>query len=716
MRQGKLTITMLFALMASLLILPGALRADTEAASIQLEKLVPKDTLAYVSVPNVKAFATSLKKSFFYALWYDEGIRKAFVPLYEKFDRVLAKVNEEIAGMGIEIKIEDLLDTFGGQLSFALIRVEGKIPICAAKIDVTANEEKLKKAISVGLEMLKKEAGEGLKVDITERAGQPIYKLTAPDAPFPLYCGFAAGSIFFANDETVFNGLMTAAEAGGIKDSLADNELYKKVKANVLKDGTPLTLVYCDVEAVVKLVVGLAEAEIPEGFPIELVLKVTDYVNKLGWGSVASGDYFIERFYCYSPEGIKIPGVCMTPLTFKSAALAPANSIFYSSMTCDPKAFIDWLLKLADDIDEGIRQTVEAQVEQMKEPFGFDVLADFVGSIAGEMGLFVAPPPMGGFIPSGALFIEIKDKEKFKSCIEKLKLFAARFAEGEGMKLENLLEETSMSNKETMYTFPFLADIIPDMVPVDPACGMVGDYFIISISPQMLKSVAARTVEKSFAASPALTEAKKHLLPNSSAAAFVDVPTIVRVVYDQGLGLIRGQFGNQFKLAELPVAEKIAAYFKPMYYSAAFTKDGAITQTVGNSGPGSSLSFMVLPIIAAVAIPTAAASRQEADVTVVVGNLRMLVIYQKMYKARLGTYATLIQLVEEEYIDPELGMGEKYGYTFIMKNVGAQKWECAAIPVEQDSGKPAYFVDETGTVRYTPDGSMPSRESPEYEE
>ena len=78
----------------------------------------------------------------------------------------------------------------------------------------------------------------------------------------------------------------------------------------------------------------------------------------------------------------------------------------------------------------------------------------------------------------------------------------------------------------------------------------------------------------------------------------------------------------------------------------------------------------------------------------------------------MDMYGTLDQLAEEGYIDPRLAEGELYGYRFTVRVLGADKWEGVAVPSMPGKGGRAFFIDETGLIRFSADGSMPNRRSP----
>ena len=90
-----------------------------------------------------------------------------------------------------------------------------------------------------------------------------------------------------------------------------------------------------------------------------------------------------------------------------------------------------------------------------------------------------------------------------------------------------------------------------------------------------------------------------------------------------------------------------------------------------------------------------------------------------------GDYGTLAQLANPDgagktppFIDSRLGSGEKHGYRFsvtVMLGGGASgpAFSCIAEPAEPGkTGNKRFFVDQTGVIRCTSDGSEPNKSSP----
>ncbi len=142
----------------------------------------------------------------------------------------------------------------------------------------------------------------------------------------------------------------------------------------------------------------------------------------------------------------------------------------------------------------------------------------------------------------------------------------------------------------------------------------------------------------------------------------------------------------------------------------------------------------IIVIIAAIAIPNFMRSRMSANEASALASSRQIATAQTAFKASVlfdsdangeGDYGTLGQLADPDgaglthpYIDETLGAGTKGGYTFTVNItlgdvLNAPGYSCLATPVNPgNSGQRQYFVDDSGLLRTTIDGTPAGPNSP----
>jgi prepilin-type N-terminal cleavage/methylation domain-containing protein len=134
----------------------------------------------------------------------------------------------------------------------------------------------------------------------------------------------------------------------------------------------------------------------------------------------------------------------------------------------------------------------------------------------------------------------------------------------------------------------------------------------------------------------------------------------------------------------------------------------------------------IILIIAAIAIPNLIKSKMAANEASAVGSLRTLTTGEIAYAsacpaigfthtlADLGTNATCPG--GNNQIDSTLQGGTKSGYVFAdpgrtSGNVPETQFAWTGLPASTSSGTRGFYVDESGVVRYTPNGVAPTNVS-----
>ncbi len=127
----------------------------------------------------------------------------------------------------------------------------------------------------------------------------------------------------------------------------------------------------------------------------------------------------------------------------------------------------------------------------------------------------------------------------------------------------------------------------------------------------------------------------------------------------------------------------------------------------------------IIAIIAAISIPNLMRAKISANEAGAIQSLRTLVSAQDIFRNTqgIGRYGTLTELRDAvpPCVDPALGSGTCSGYTVSDTGApGSDTWAAVAVPNSTGStGNRGFYVDQSGLIRYTNDGSPPDTSSPE---
>ena len=141
----------------------------------------------------------------------------------------------------------------------------------------------------------------------------------------------------------------------------------------------------------------------------------------------------------------------------------------------------------------------------------------------------------------------------------------------------------------------------------------------------------------------------------------------------------------------------------------------------------------IIAIIAAIAIPNLLRSRMSANEASAAGGMRTVSTGEVMFQTAgfldadsdgVGDYGSLAQLGNPDgsgatppFIDSVLASGSKQGYTFTVTVTAGSAtappaYTCIAAPAAAGrTGYRQFFVDESGVIRFTADGTAPSLSS-----
>jgi prepilin-type N-terminal cleavage/methylation domain-containing protein len=124
----------------------------------------------------------------------------------------------------------------------------------------------------------------------------------------------------------------------------------------------------------------------------------------------------------------------------------------------------------------------------------------------------------------------------------------------------------------------------------------------------------------------------------------------------------------------------------------------------GSSGGFSLLELLIVVaiilVIATIAIPSLLRSRQQANESSAVANLRTISNAEAAYATSGGMYATVGGLVSQQLLDERFGSGPVSGYRFtITASRGA--FTATAEPSSSNLGRYGYYMFTDGVIRYS---------------
>jgi type IV pilus assembly protein PilA len=133
----------------------------------------------------------------------------------------------------------------------------------------------------------------------------------------------------------------------------------------------------------------------------------------------------------------------------------------------------------------------------------------------------------------------------------------------------------------------------------------------------------------------------------------------------------------------------------------------------------------IIALLAAIAIPNLLRARLAANESAAIAALKTVASASHTFRAANPAYPTslgaLFTGLTPPYIDSVLASGTKQGYVFVLTPVtattpGDSGFEATAVPLTiGTTGNRGFFVDTSGVITFTTDGSEPTSASPPLE-
>ena len=116
------------------------------------------------------------------------------------------------------------------------------------------------------------------------------------------------------------------------------------------------------------------------------------------------------------------------------------------------------------------------------------------------------------------------------------------------------------------------------------------------------------------------------------------------------------------------------------------------------------IGVLIIPIIAAIAIPNLMAARRSANEGSAISTIRTLAGAEETYRATAGSgrCGDLKALQATNLIDPVIASGQRSGYRFMVVNLPTLNGDCAikATPISKSMGtRSFYYSTEDGVIR-----------------
>jgi prepilin-type N-terminal cleavage/methylation domain-containing protein len=116
----------------------------------------------------------------------------------------------------------------------------------------------------------------------------------------------------------------------------------------------------------------------------------------------------------------------------------------------------------------------------------------------------------------------------------------------------------------------------------------------------------------------------------------------------------------------------------------------------------------IIGVISALAVPGLRKARQNAQKGSAIQSLRTITTAQYLFERTNNRYGTLAELAPDGTLDPNLQVGQKSEYRFVLlvsdspppASLPGKRFTVNATPLEAPTRSDHFFVDETAVIRF----------------
>jgi len=531
--------------------LPRAASAQT--TKVAIDRRLPPDVYAYVTIPSVPELKKRFKASSYGALLRD----KAFEPFLKDVEVAIKKGSAEIEKQ-IGLKLDDLLEIPSGEIAIAVAKSGRVVPAIAVFVDFGKKEATVDKLLELGS---KEAAKHGLKrTEIPVKDTKiVVYAKPGEDADSKKKLDFAyfiKDSFFvFATNVDFLKGVVDRWD-GKHESTFAKNEVYKYIKERTRTGREPVITWYVDPLGIAKAVL-LDNPDVPAPAKMAFGFLPALGLNKFralgGSGDMVVGEYeTISKTVLYvdlpatgALNLFNFPAVDQTPPKW-----VPENAAAYTAMNWDLAKAYDAVAKLYGTFSFGGPEALGKKIDEWaKDPNGpkIHLKKDVLDNLTGQVQVtYDFPDPKDASSMRLLVAAGVKNEKKTNAVLDKI------------AKLPNFPGKSREIGDLIVYELDFGG--IPGL-PGGGALvvGVVKKQLMFCTNVKLLQQVAkADDKSKSLADSEAYKRIAAKFPKKTSLISFERGSTQIKTIYDQvRSGVLGDAAGIDFtKLPPFSAVEK----------------------------------------------------------------------------------------------------------------------------------------------------------------
>jgi hypothetical protein len=528
--------TLLACGLAQVLVFAGVSQADDDASGAQL---LPKNTLVFASMPDVKEYKANFDKSVTAAMYRDKELQ----PFIEDVRKKLTETTEKELG----VTLDELIAIPDGEVTLALMERPAKRLAPVLIVDYGDNSETIDKLLKKLHEALS-ESTEHSTQDLQDVTVQ-VYTLKEEDGPFKRLVYFNEDKcLVFSTEIEALKEVLDRWE-GDNSDTLANNEIFKQVMDRCKYESEdPTSIWFVNPIGLVQAGLSMATEVNPQAGMVGIFLPTLGLDKLRGWGGAtysSAGDYdTITKSYVFAEK----PAGVLNIFQFPTTDLAPPkwvpadSSLYFSGNWSLPQAY-QAIETLIDGIQgRGTTARTLDKIANDEDGPGIHVKKDVLDLLDGKFHMVQASEE-DETVPHFLLAFDVKDVPRLKQTLAKAAKSVPQL-------------ETRDFNGETIYEMDSGED---QAVSFAVAAG----HFVFTNDTPALEAMLRATATAPLSESTAYRMIAKHFPAKTSMLSFSKSDAQMKAVYDLLKNSQQVELFDGIDFDKLPPFEVLQKYMRP---------------------------------------------------------------------------------------------------------------------------------------------------------
>ena len=455
----------------------------------------------------------------------------------------------------------------------------------------------------------------------------------------PVSWGINDGSFIVAVGPEALESLVRRLGAAGRKPPAWRGALEKRLPLERLS-----TLTYCNAGEAVRIAKSLPSPD-RDSFLAFLESSGIGAVETVGAVSGMSAEGVASAFWLGfdgPPAGLFAPPA--TGIGTKQLARIPADALMAQSWSLDLSALLATALRIAEATEPQAAAEFRTNLERLRAMAGFDLDTHLLKPLGPDWTVLTVPAP-GGMLPNLAVVAGVRDRATFAKTHKAL-LGILRNAVAANGDVQIAIREIPY-REHTLFCLEAATPEMPS--PITPTWCLTADRLVITLSPQLMKSLLAR--DEAVTGLDGVAEVKQAVAGGDPAfVGLVDPVGLVGTLcslYELAAPVARGtlrQQGLELDLPQLPPASAIMPFARPQVSTIRHEADGILLASTGTiplgpltaGGGVLGVSPATTPVLVGMLLPAVQSAREAARRTQAMNNFKQVVLAMQMYESTHG--------------------------------------------------------------------------------